>query len=97
VESLGHAGILLIEGSSGRTRYYEYGRYDPAQLGLTRRQTVADVRIGKSGRATKKSLATTLAEISVKAGQNGRIAGAYIELAAGAFLKIDERADVELD
>ena len=74
------------------TRYYEYGRYDTAQLGVARRQAVADVKLGKAGHPTKKSLEQTLAEISTKAGQKGRIAGAYIELSPGAFLKMDERA-----
>jgi hypothetical protein len=92
IENIGHAGILLIEGSTGRTRYYEYGRYDSAQLGVARRQTVADVNMGKAGHPTKKSLERTLAEISAKAGQKGRIAGAYIELSPSAFLKMDERA-----
>lgn len=97
VENLGHAGILFVEGSTGRTRYYEYGRYDPPRfLGWTRRQPVADVKIGKSGRPTKKTLERTLAQISLNAGDNGRIAGAYIELAAGAFLKMDGYASARV-
>lgn len=30
---LGHAGILFANGQSGVTRYFEYGRYDPAAAG----------------------------------------------------------------
>ncbi|MGF1461707.1 MAG: hypothetical protein ACFB2Z_00795 [Maricaulaceae bacterium] len=26
---LGHAGVLLIRGKDGFTKYYEYGRFDP--------------------------------------------------------------------
>jgi hypothetical protein len=90
IENLGHAGILLVEGSTGRTRYYEYGRYDPPLfLGQVRPQLIADVKIGRNGRATKKSLANTLTMISLSAGDGGRIAGAYIELLPGAFLKMD--------
>jgi hypothetical protein len=96
VENLGHAGILIIEGSTGRTRYYEYGRYDPAQRGWTRQWAVADVTIGKSGRPTRKSLEKTLSQISVKAGLSGRITGAYIELAPGAFLKMDGYATARI-
>jgi hypothetical protein len=90
IENLGHAGILLVEGSTGRTRYYEYGRYDvPWLRGAVRPVPVADVKIGRNGRSTKKSLAGILARISMIAGQAGRIAGAYIELPPGAFLKMD--------
>ena len=72
---LGHAGVLFIEGESGLTRYYEYGRYDPAELGETRKRSVPDVKMGKNGRPTRKTLAATLADVSRKAGQHGRIEG----------------------
>jgi hypothetical protein len=85
VSYLGHAGILFIEGSTGLTKYYEYGRYDPAAKGLVRNQAIADVTLGKSGKPLKSSLAKVLAEISKKSGQGGKIRGAYIELAPGAF------------
>jgi hypothetical protein len=29
VSNLGHAGVLFINGQTGVTKYYEYGRYDP--------------------------------------------------------------------
>lgn len=32
VSNLGHAGILLIQSSTGKTKYYEYGRYDYPEL-----------------------------------------------------------------
>jgi hypothetical protein len=82
---LGHAGVLFINGKSGLTKYYEYGRYDAAALGWTRKVTVPDVKIDKSGKPTEKSLASTLAVISTKAGQNGRISAAYIEIKDGKF------------
>jgi len=28
ISNLGHAGILIVNGTSGLTKYYEYGRYD---------------------------------------------------------------------
>ena len=85
---LGHAGILFIEGKTGFTKYYEYGRYDPAAKGLVRKQSLADVKIGNNGRPTKVSLQKVLGEISLKSGQHGKIAGAYIELDAGSFIKM---------
>ena len=96
VQYLGHAGVLFIEGQSGLTRYYEYGRYDPAALGLTQRHVVRDVEIGRNGRPTMKSLATTLADVSRKAGQRGRIEGAYIELDSPAFIRMDGHAKARM-
>ena len=74
---LGHAGILFIQGSSGTTKYYEYGRYGGA-LGSVRKLNIRDVTI-QQGHPTKLSLSYTLSQISVKSGQSGRISGAYIE------------------
>lgn len=88
VPYLGHAGILFIEGSSGFTKYYEYGRYDPAAHGLVRKQALSDVKIGSNGRPTKLTFEKVLGEISRKSGQGGKIAGAYIELSPGAFVKM---------
>lgn len=75
---LGHAGILFIEGSSGATKYYEYGRYI-GPLGHVRKLTIRDVEMS-GGHPTKVSLSYTLSQISVKSGQDGRIIGAYIEV-----------------
>ncbi len=85
VPDLGHAGVLFFQGSTGLTKYYEYGRYDPAALGLTRRVSIPDVRIADDGRPTAASLRATLARVSSRSGQGGRIEGAYVELPEGAF------------
>lgn len=79
VPELGHAGILLIEGSSGCTKYYEYGRYDEANLGLVRKLSVPDV-VMKDNKPTFESLKKTLREIARQAGQGGRITAVYIEV-----------------
>ena len=75
---LGHAGILFINGANGTTKYYEYGRYG-GSLGAVRKLTIRDVVMQKD-HPTKVSLSYTLSQISAKSGQNGRIAGAYIEV-----------------
>jgi hypothetical protein len=85
VPDLGHAGILFLQGSNGLTKYYEYGRYDPAARGLVRHVAIPDVRMHSSGRPTRRSLANTLGIISLRSGQSGRLVGAYIELPAGSF------------
>jgi hypothetical protein len=84
VEDLGHAGVLLIRGSrphtKGLTKYFEYGRYDDAEMGVARKVDVPDVVIGRDGRPTQKSLQRVLHVISKKAGHGTRISGAYIEV-----------------
>lgn len=85
VPYLGHAGILFFNGR-GSTKYYEYGRYDRANLGLVRRHPIRDIRIRQNGQPTLESLRAVLQQISQLAGQGGRITGAYIELTTtGAF------------
>ena len=62
--------------------------HDPAALGLVRKLSVPDVTMAEDGRPTRKSLAGVLAAVSRKSGQNGKISGAYIELDAGAYVKM---------
>ncbi|HYP74353.1 MAG TPA: hypothetical protein VER12_00270 [Polyangiaceae bacterium] len=85
VPYLGHAGILFINGRTGLTKYFEYGRYDPAAKGLVRKQGVPDAKIASDGRPSAASLKLTLAAISRLSGQGGKILGAYIELEKGGF------------
>ncbi len=80
---LGHAGVLLIQGASGLTKYYEYGRYDAAQLGEVNHIPVRNVKMAADGRPTRQSLINTLDQISALAGQRGRISGAYMMVAGG--------------
>jgi RHS repeat-associated protein len=75
---LGHAGVLLIDSKTGATRYYEYGRYDKAELGQVRTFSVPNVRIQKNGMVDMNSLNNVLRVISKKTGHGGRIEGAYV-------------------
>jgi hypothetical protein len=77
--SLGHAGILLINPNTGLTRYYEYGRYDEANRGIVRNRVVPNVVIGDNGHPTEASLRRVLGEISRLAGQGRRILGVYVD------------------
>lgn len=83
VPELGHAGILLIEGSSGTTKYYEYGRYDSSKRGAVMNRTIRNVKMQSDGQPSHASLAYTLSQISAAAGQNGRISAAYIAVPGG--------------
>ena len=84
---LGHAGVLFIEGASGTTKYYEYGRYvnDDGQV---QKLGIRDVKMTK-GHPTKASLAYTLSQISAKTGHHGAISAAYIPVEGkyGAMLQ----------
>lgn len=75
VGNLGHAGVLIINNKTGKTLYYEYGRYVPG--GKVRTQDIPDVKIGKDGRPTQQSLDFALSAVSRKGGHGGRIEGAY--------------------
>ncbi|WP_283132272.1 hypothetical protein [Enterovibrio norvegicus] len=87
---LGHAGVILINGDTGLTRYYEFGRYRNHQssiLGNVRKPSVSDVAI-KNGLITESSLKALLREISAKAGQYGSISG--VVLRGDFFKKADD-------
>ena len=83
VPYLGHAGVLFFDGKSGLSKYYEYGRYDRAAVGLVRRVRIPDTTPGDNA-----ALAKVLNAISHKSGQGGAITGAYLELSDGAFEKM---------
>lgn len=84
VPYLGHAGTTFFDGLNGITRYFEYGRYDLAGVGVVRGVPVPDLRI-VGGMPTEGSLKTLVRAVSALCGQRGPILGAYIELKAGAF------------
>ncbi|WP_181014735.1 hypothetical protein [Aeromonas sp. ASNIH4] len=74
---LGHAGVLLVNGTTGQTRYYEYGRYpDPKAFepGIVRGSIKQPVELD-SGMIVESSFKSTLHEISQSHGQSSNIAG----------------------
>jgi len=78
---LGHAGVLLIDNKTGTTKYFEYGRYDDANLGevKNRSKDISNVVMGKDGKPTSKSLEKVLSQISKISGHGTRIEGAYVK------------------
>ncbi len=79
ISNLGHAGVLFINGKTGTTKYYEYGRYDlPEKLGIVlKAKNLPDVKI-LNGQVDKTSLKKPLSYISRVSGQSGKIEGVYI-------------------
>lgn len=81
VSNLGHAGILFINGRTGTTKYFEYGRYDPPKnLGIVvKAANLPDAKV-INGNLDINSLIKPLDFISRISGQSGRIQGVYIEV-----------------
>lgn len=77
---LGHAGVILINGETGVTRYYEYGRYPNRSSdipGNVRKVSIPNVKL-INGLITESSLKQTLNSISKSSGQSGRISGVVL-------------------
>lgn len=90
LSNLGHAGIMLVDGKTGTTKYYEYGRYDPpACKGLIRRLPIPDAVTDSNG-IVVSSLIAPLQRLSDIAGQCGHLRAVVIE-ADSAFKKLDEK------
>lgn len=94
LSNLGHAGVLLIDNKTGLTKYYEYGRYDKEGKGEVRTKTISNVKIGDDGKPTAESLGKVLGEISEKAGQGGKIEGAYVE--SDKFTEMNDYAKTKM-
>ncbi|MCX7374347.1 MAG: hypothetical protein NTW56_18260 [Alphaproteobacteria bacterium] len=92
LEDLGHAGCMFIQGATGLTRYWEYGRYDAAAKGLTRGTSIPDVTIDGLGDVRPASLKTALHAVSAKSGQGGVISAAWIPV-PGKFKAMQDYAD----
>ncbi len=89
LSNLGHAGILLVNGKNGVTKYYEYGRYDPPEYkGVIRRVPLPDAMVNKSG-VILSSLIAPLHKISEVSGQGGRLEAVFIE-ATDVFVKLNQ-------
>jgi len=74
--SLGHAGVVALDPATGSTRYYEYGRYG-GDFGDVKRRTIPDVKIGKDGKPTPKSLKSLYDFLSKKYGKGKPVSADY--------------------
>lgn len=88
LSNLGHAGILIIEATTGRSKYYEYGRYDyPVLRGAVRRLPIPDAKTSK-GSVVFSSLIPILHKISARAGKGSKIEGVFLE-SNNSFAKLN--------
>jgi len=76
VPGLGHAAVITID-DTGYTKYFEYGRYDPARRGVTKNPGILNVDIGSNGLPTEESLKRMLHAVSKASGEDSRISAAY--------------------
>lgn len=87
---LGHAGALLINNTTGNTKYYEFGRYDGNGNGIIgeklqkddgniRNIKVSNAVIGEDGKPTQESLNKIYGELSAKTGQGKPVEATYFE------------------
>jgi hypothetical protein len=79
VSEIGHAGVLLINGKNGRTKYYEYGRYDSAGLGIVRNKAIPDVTVDSNGEPNRDKLRATYRSITTQSGKKTTINSVMIK------------------
>lgn len=98
---LGHAGVLIIDGKTGVTKYGEYGRYEGAgPPGIVRLRPVPNVTI-KGGAITELSLKKTLRKMSASYGQSSNVSGVVLRGTAFAeaekWLKNKEKDNLNME
>jgi RHS repeat-associated protein len=74
---LGPAAVVSIDPATGKTRYYEFGRYTDKQCGNVRRRPVPDVTMGPNGLATPESLKALYEYVSKHYGENSPVSASY--------------------
>lgn len=67
VPEIGHAGVLLINGTTGLTKYFDYGRYG-GPIGVVRNLRIPNVTMN-SGEPTDSSMKVTLRALAADAGE----------------------------
>lgn len=86
VSGLGHAGIAIIDGNSGKAEYYEYGRYDADGFGQIR-QSFLQTRLtfDYAGNPKAEQLDALFRELTTTNGGPHRFEGVYVKLPSGSF------------
>ena len=91
---LGHSGVLLIDNETGKTVYYDFGRFYGHKKGFIRtNEELGKVSFDDEGLPTESSLDEVLKNISEEYGHKGDIEGIYIK--SKEFEKMQEYAESE--
>lgn len=76
---LGHGGVVSVDPATGRTRYYEFGRYTDKECGNVRRRPVPDLKIGPNGLPTQRSLDALYSYLSKHYGKGTNVSATYYQ------------------
>lgn len=83
----GHAGIVLVEGGTGLTKYYEYGRYfkdsNDKHIGGVRNRSVPNLSLNSNGWPTVASLHNLAKSITHSAGKDTYMQGNFDHTCGG--------------
>ncbi|WP_176203180.1 RHS repeat-associated core domain-containing protein, partial [Salmonella enterica] len=74
---LGHGAVVTVDPKTGKTQYYEFGRYTDKKCGNVRRRPVPDLSMGKDGQPTKESLDALYKFTSEKYGHGSTVTPTY--------------------
>lgn len=90
---LGHAGILLIQGGTGLTKYYEYGRYrrdsQGKPIGVVNHYAIPNVTLNDDGWPTVLSLHKVVKKITKKSGKDTYFHGNFSHKCGGFDKAVD--------
>ena len=84
VEGLGHAGVVIVDGDTGITKYYEYGRYDKEELGSVRNRIIPNVTM-LDGKIDGSSLKNMMSSLNSTAGKDNYAIGSILPLGEGGY------------
>jgi RHS repeat-associated protein len=75
---LGHAAVVAVDEKTGRTKYFEYGRYD-SDFGNVQSPWIPNVVIGDNGLPTPSSLSALYDYLSANPGKGSPVLPTYYD------------------
>jgi hypothetical protein len=51
---LGHGAVVTVDPKTGKTQYYEFGRYTDKECGNVRRKPAPNLNMGKDGQPKRR-------------------------------------------
>ncbi|QFT33325.1 hypothetical protein FIV00_22735 [Labrenzia sp. THAF82] len=95
VGGLGHAGVVIVQGSTGNTRYFEFGRYGRDEkdnpIGKVQSHGVSDLRI-VDGKIDGTSFQNMVSRLNEVAGKGTPATGTILPLDEGGYQRALEFA-----